>query len=194
MYPHRVYTPSNSQTSTMNNLPIGSSSSSSTGPNINDISLLLGATILPPPTSTGNIASSSSTQSRKWFWRNSDKNPQSNIPNDRNPMLQAIVETDTLASTNTIQSSSNPTGNAAGVGEIKLLEKELLNLPSFQLSDSQNPLLPSPNCLNYDFTGQFDPTTTDRQQHSSALNIKGQQLNNITHGGLKSKMNDEDCK
>jgi hypothetical protein len=189
-------TSTNSQISINNNLPIASSSSSSTGQNTNDLSLLLGATISSSSTSATGIPSSSSNQPRKWFWRNSDKNLQSNIPNDRNPLLQAIVETDTLTSTNNIQSTSNPTANVAGVGEIKLLEKELLNLPSFQLSDSQNPLLPNPNCLNYDFSTQFDPTNNlhNDRQHSSALNIKGQQVNNINNGGLKSKINDEDCK
>ncbi len=189
-------TSTNSQISSNNNLPITSSSTSSTGQNTNDLSLLLAATILPSSSSTTAITSNSSTQPRKWFWRNSDKNLQSNIPNDRNPLLQAIVETDTLASTNNIQSTSNPTANVAGVGEIKLLEKELLNLPSFQLSDSQNPLLPSPTCLNYDFTTQFDqtnPIPIDRQ-YSLPFNIKGQQVNNLINGGLKSKINDEDCK
>jgi len=183
----------NSQISTNSNLPTTSTSSSSGGANTNDLSLLLGSTISSPPT-TNNP-----NQPRKWFWRNSDKNSQSSIPNDRNPLLQAIVETDTLTSTNN-QSTSNPSSNVAGVGEIKLLEKELLNLPSFQLSDSQNPLLPSPTCLNYDFTTQFDstnhPTTTNlltnRQysSSSSSSNIKGQQTNNL----FKSKINDEDCK
>ena len=189
-------TSTNSQISTPNNLPVTSSSSSATGPNTNEISLLLGATILPSTNSTTTGTSNSSNQPRKWFWRNSDKTPQSNVPNDRNPLLQAIVETDTLASTNNMQSASNPAPSVAGVGEIKLLEKELLNLPSFQLSDSQNPLLPSPNCLNYDFTTQFDPTNNlhNDRQHSTPINIKGQQINNITNGGLRSRINDEDCK
>jgi len=187
----------NSQNSTNNNLPITSISSSG-GSNTNDLSLLLASTISSSSTTNNNT----SNQPRKWFWRNSDKNTQSNIPNDRNPLLQAIVETDTTILTNNIQSTSNPTTNVAGVGEIKLLEKELLNLPSFQLSDSQNPLLPSPTCLNYDFTTQFDqtnPTTnllTNRQysSSSSSSNIKGQQINNLSNGLCKSKINDEDCK
>jgi len=192
----------NSQNSTNNNLPITSISSSG-GSNTNDLSLLLSSTISSSiSTTTNNNNTNSSNQPRKWFWRNSDKNTQSNIPNDRNPLLQAIVETDTTILTNNIQSTSNPTTNVAGVGEIKLLEKELLNLPSFQLSDSQNPLLPSPTCLNYDFTTQFDqtnPTTnllTNRQysSSSSSSNIKGQQINNLSNGLCKSKINDEDCK
>jgi hypothetical protein len=187
----------NSQNSTNNNLPITSISSSG-GSNTNDLSLLLSSTI-SSSTTINNNNNNSSNQPRKWFWRNSDKNTQSNIPNDRNPLLQAIVETDTSILTNNIQSTLNQTTNVAGVGEIKLLEKELLNLPSFQLSDSQNPLLPSPTCLNYDFTTQFDqtnPTTTNlltNRQYSSS-NIKGQQINNLSNGLFKSKINDEDCK
>jgi hypothetical protein len=183
-------TSANSQTSTTNNLPI-SSTSSSGGPNSNDLSLLLTSAI----SSSSTTATNTSNQPRKWFWRNSDKNTQSNIPNDRNPLLQAIVETDT--STNNIPSTSNQITNVTGVGEIKLLEKELLNLPSFQLSDSQNPLLPSPTCINYDFTTPFDSTNPTHRQYSSSSsssNPKGQPTNNLSNGLLKSRINDEDCK
>ncbi len=122
---------------------------------------------------------------RKWFWRNSDKSVQSNTPNERNPLLQAIVENDPL---NPAGSVSVATTNVAGVGEIKLFEKELLNLPSFQLSDSQNPLLPSPTCLNDDFPVQFSSTNPtvnviiNRQY--SASNIDRMQT---------SKLYDDDC-
>jgi hypothetical protein len=177
----------NSQISANNNQPT-SSTSSTGGPNANDLSLLLTSAISASSLTTNNSNQASTT--RKWFWRNSDKTTQSNIPNDRNPLLQAIVETDTLASTNNIQSISNPTTNVAGVGEIKLLEKELLNLPSFQLSDSQNPLLPSPTCLNYDFPTQFDQTNLSIHRQCSSSNIKGQQTNSL----FKSKPNDNDCK
>jgi hypothetical protein len=166
-------TSTNSQLSANNNLPM-TSTLTTNGTNSND--------------------SNQSSTPRKWFWRNSDKNTQSNIPNDRNPLLQAIVETDTLTSTNNNQSISNPSTNVAGVGEIKLLEKELLNLPTFQLSDSQNPLLPSPTCLNYDFPTQFEQTNVifNRQysSSSSSSNVKGQQ----TNGLHKSKINDDGCK
>jgi hypothetical protein len=167
----------NSQISSNNSIPITSATSIS-GANPSDLS--------NQPTTT----------SRKWFWRNSDKNTQSNIPTDRNPLLQAIVETDT--STNNISSPTNVAANVTGVGEIKLLEKELLNLPSFQLSDSQNPLLPSPTCLNYDFPTQFDQTNVIlNRQHSSSSsssNLKGQQANILSNGLFKSKINDNDCK
>ena len=127
---------------------------------------------LPMTTSTTNNSNPSST-TRKWFWKSSDKNAQSNMISERNPLLQSIVETDGLTSTT----------NVTGVGEIRLLEKELLNLPSFQLSESQNPLLPSPTCLNYDFPTQFDQTNSNtdtpinRQQTS--LNIDERQLNGL---------------
>ena len=101
------------------------------------------------------LTNNSNQTMRKWFWRNSDKNYPLNPPNDRKPLLQGITENDLI----------NPSGsvplvvtNIAGVGDMKLFEKELLNLPSFQLSDSQNPLLPSPTCLNEDFPAQFDST------------------------------------
>ena len=186
----------NSQLSTNNNVPLVSTSN---GTNPTDLSLLLTSsisqTLSTNPTITTSISSSNNlNQPRKWFWRNSDKNIQSNIPNDRNPLLQAIVETDTLTSTNNIQSTTNSSNNSAGVGEIKLLEKELLNLPSFQLSDSQNPLLPSPTCLNYDFTTQFDQTTTTNSHYSRQSSSKSQQSNNLSNGIFKSKNHDEDCK
>jgi hypothetical protein len=164
----------NSQLSTTNNLPITSPSSMS-GINSNDLSLL-----------TNNSNQPSTT--RKWFWRNSDKNTQSNIPNDRNPLLQAIVETDTSTSINNNQLISNTSANVAGVGEIKLLEKELLNLPTFQLSDSQNPLLPSPTCLNYDFPTQFDQANMSiNRQYSSSSSSSKQQSNGL----YKSRIHDE---
>ena len=124
--------------------------------------------------SIGNSSNTSTSSSRKWFWKSSDKANQSNLPNDRNPLLQAIVENDTLTSNNTLPSSGNTTNTVAGVGEIKMLEKELLNLPTFQLSDSQNPLLPSPTCLNYDFSSQFEhpsplsSTIAVNRQHSGS--------------------------
>jgi hypothetical protein len=151
--------------------------------NSTDLSLFLN------PISTNN---SNQTTTRKWFWRNSDKTIQSNIPNDRNPLLQAVIENDPL-----LPSGSVPTitTNAAGVGEIRLFEKELLNLPSFQLSDSQNPLLPSPTYFNYDFPTQFDSTSPtvnviiNRQYSASNINE-----NTLTNGLQKSKLNDDDCK
>ena len=187
----------NSQISTASNLPLTSTSSSG-GPNSTELSLLLAATIAPtsPTNLTGTLSGTTANQPRKWFWRNSDKNPQSHLPNDRNPLLQAIVESDTATSkTNLIPLASSPTANVAGVGEIKMLEKELLNLPSFQLSDSQNPLLPSPTCLSYDFTTQFEqPNHVNSRQILVTSNIKGQQINNFTNGAFKSGITDEDCK
>jgi hypothetical protein len=154
--------------------------------NSTDLSSLLS------PTTTTNNSNPTTTTTRKWFWRNSEKTIQSNIPNDRNPLLQAIVENDSILLSGSVPTT---TTNAAGVGEIKLFEKELLNLPSFQLSDSQNPLLPSPTCLNYDFPTQFDSTTPTTNiiinRQYSASNING---NNLTNGLLKSKQNDDDCK
>lgn len=184
----------NSQISTTSNLPV-SSTPSSVGPNSNELSLLLAATIAPPPSTNLTATTNNSNQSRKWFWRSSDKNLQSHLPNDRNPLLQAIVESDTSTSkTNALPSASNPAANGAVVGEIKLLEKELLNLPSFQLSDSQNPLLPSPTCLGYGFPTPFDqPNSLNNRPISMASNIKGQQINNITNGAFKSRIADEDC-
>ena len=143
------------------------------------------------PTTTNN---NSNQTTRKWFWRNSEKSIQPNILNDRNPLLQAIVENDPVSSTGSSPITTTTT-NAAGVGEIKLFEKELLNLPSFQLSDSQNPLLPSPTCLSYDFPTQFDssnPTVNiivNRQY--SASNLNGISLSN---GLQKMKQIDDDCK
>ncbi|CAM4740330.1 unnamed protein product [Rotaria magnacalcarata] len=192
----------NSQTSANNSQPLTSVTSSTT--NTNDLSLLTSrlssssstATVTP---ATVNNSSQSST-SRKWFWRNSDKNAQSNITNDRNPLLKAIIETDSSASKSNNQPGTNSTANVAGVGEMKLLEKELLNLPSFQLSDSQNPLLPSPTCLSYDFPTQFDHANSAsnvniNQQYSSSSsssNIKLHQANNLTKSAHKSKNNDYD--
>jgi len=153
--------------------------------NLTDLSLFL------HPISTNN-SNQTTTTTRKWFWRNSDKTIQSNIPNDRNPLLQAVIENDPMSPSGSVPST---TTNVAGVGEIKLFEKELLNLPSFQLSDSQNPLLPSPTCFNYDFPTQFDSTSPivnvmiNRQY--SASNING---NTLTNGLQKSKLNDDDCK
>jgi len=81
--------------------------------------------------SASGSTTNNTNQSRKWFWRNSEKTIPSNLPADRNPLLQAIVETDTLSSLNNSSSITNSAANSAGVGEIKLFEKELLNLPSF---------------------------------------------------------------
>jgi len=175
-------TNSPSSTTNLSNVSTG-------GTTANDLSSLLSSSSTSAP-STSLSASGSTTnntnQSRKWFWRNSEKTIPSNLPADRNPLLQAIVETDTLSSLNNSSSITNSAANSAGVGEIKLFEKELLNLPSFQLSDSQNPLLPSPTCLNYDFTSSLDTTNP----HIKPIYIKGQQ----TNGLVKSKNNDEDRK
>lgn len=147
-----------------------------------------------PNTALGGAAtnvfntSSTSTTGRKWFWKSSDKTNQSNLPNDRNPLLQAIVENDTLTSTSALPVSNNVNATPAGVGEIKLLEKELLNLPTFQLSDSQNPLLPSPTGLSYDFSSQFDhsspmaSTVAVNRQHSASSS---------SSTALKSKNHDD---
>ena len=98
------------------------------------------------------------------------------------------------------QSTSTTAGNAAGVGEIKLLEKELLNLPIFQLSDSQNPLLPSPTRLSYDFPAQFDPSSPTinldiSRQHSTSSSSSflrgGAQANPISNTLFKSKANND---
>jgi hypothetical protein len=131
----------------------------------------------------------SNQTTRKWFWLNSEKNVQSNISNDRNPLLQAIVENDTILSLGSVPTTAT-TSNGAGVGEIKLFEKELLNLPSFQLSDSQNPLLPSPTCLNYDFPAQFNQTITP----TTNIIINRQYTNSLANGLHKTKYNDDDCK
>ncbi|UJR13521.1 hypothetical protein I4U23_000535 [Adineta vaga] len=119
----------------------------------------------PTTLSTNNsnpLVSSSTTNTaipttRKWFWRNTEKNTQINNTSDRNSLLQAIVENDPILLSGSIPTTTATT-NTAGVGEIKLFEKELLNLPTFQLSDSQNPLLPSPTSLN-DFSAHFDPAS-----------------------------------
>lgn len=120
------------------------------------------------------LTNNSNQTMRKWFWRNSDKNYPLNPPNDRNPLLQAITESDLI---NPLGSVPLVATNIAGVGDMKLFEKELLNLPSFQLSDSQNPLLPSPTCLNEDFPAQFDSAnpssinvTPNRQYSTSKTN------------------------
>ena len=149
--------------------------------NSTDLSLLLS-----PQTSNNSNPNPPSTTTRKWFWRNSEKTIQTNLSNDRNPLLQAIVENDPITSSNSVTTT---TTNVAGVGEIKLLEKELLNLPSFQLSDSQNPLLPSPTCLNYDFPSQFDQSTPQIN-----VIINRQYAQSLSNGLHKSKSNIEDCK
>ncbi|CAF0723640.1 unnamed protein product, partial [Didymodactylos carnosus] len=102
--------------------------------------------------------------SRKWFWRNSDKSNQLLGANtsDRNPLLQSIVENDTSLSTRSHGK------------DMKLLEKELLNLPTFQLSDSQNPLLPSPVCLSYDFATHFENDSISPGNFSDVVLIKQQ--------------------
>ena len=137
--------------------------------NPTDLSLFLHPTTTVNPNST----------TRKWFWRNSEKNFQSNNPNDRNPLLQAIVENDPITSTGSVSA------NTTGVEKIKLLEKELLNLPSFQLSDSQNPLLPSPTCLSDDFPAHF---------HSTSPKVNGTSNREYSATNPRSKLDDEDCK
>ena len=220
----------NSQVPTASANAPNTSGSGTSGTTANDISLLLSfsspltSTIsastlgtnssnppLPSPspssatgaTVTTSAVTTTSSTTRKWFWRTSDKANPSNLPNDRNPLLQAIVENDNPPSLSTAQTNINAATGAAGVGEIRLLEKELLNLPTFQLSDSQNPLLPSPTCLNYDFPTQFEqsnPITTAsiHRQHSSSSSSSyfraAQQPNNSSLGTLKSKINDDDCK
>ena len=151
---------------------------------------------------TTSTNSNPTITSRILFWRSSEKSAPSNLPNDRNPLLQAIVENDTLASSNNLSGGSSTNLNVAGVGEIKLLEKELLNLPSFQLSDSQNPLLPSPTCLSCEFSSAFDDTTpmmTNQQTkrvHSSSSTSSttkvGQLINNLSIGTSKSRNNEDD--
>lgn len=187
----------NSQMSTNNNQQI-TSATSSTGTNATDLSLLLTS---GTSSSTTNVGSSNQpSTARKWFWRYSDKNAQSYVPNDRNPLLKAIAEGDTLATKTNSDLTLNQTAGGAGAGEIKLLEKELLNLPSFQLSDSQNPLLPSPTCLSYDFPTPFDQTNSSAsysRQYSSpspSSNTRVQQSNNSTKGSCKSRPSDDDCK
>ena len=204
----------NSQMPTNNNnlLAAATSASTAAGANATDLSLLLSFTSPLTSTSssstlTGNnptqpvtTTTTTTTATRKWFWRNSEKNNQTNPSNDRNLLLQAIVEADTSTSTSHSPSTSTTTGNAAGVGEIKLLEKELLNLPTFQLSDSQNPLLPSPTYLNYDFPAQFDPSSPTinldiSRQHSassSSSHLKGgAQPNAISNTLFKSRANND---
>ena len=111
---------------------------------------------------------SSNPSTRKWFWRNSERNNQVNTSSNRDPLLHSIVETDLGNSSGSVPLV---VPNVAGVGEMKLFEKELLNLPSFQLSDSQNPLLPSPTCLNEDFPSQFNSTHLPlNQQNSTSSN------------------------
>ena len=140
--------------------PLSELTLNSTNPT--DLSLLLQAN----NSSTGN----SNQPTRKWFWRNSEKAIQTNLPNDRNPLLQAIVEIDPISSTGSVPITTTAIStDMAGVGEIKLFEKELLNLPSFQLSDSQNPLLPSPTCLSYDFPTQFDSSNQQISNPSIVL-------------------------
>lgn len=146
------------------------------------------------------------SSSRKWFWRSSEKNNPSTLPNDRNPLLQAIVENDTLASSNNLAANVTANSNSGGVGDMQLLEKELLNLPTFQLSDSQNPLLPSPTCLNDEFSTSFDqPTVSNnhnstKRAHSSSSNSSNtknglvQINNNSNNNNHKSKFNDDDRK
>ncbi|CAF3718220.1 unnamed protein product [Adineta steineri] len=142
---------------------------------------------LAPATTTSSSTNNSNPltgTTRKWFWRNPEKNLQTNIASDRNPLLQSIVENDPTSSSISVPPS---TTNTAGVGEIKLLEKELLNLPSFQLSDSQNPLLPSPTSLNYDFSTPYDQT-------SPTVNVivNRQYVNTFSNELQKSKLNNDD--
>lgn len=155
--------------------------------NLRDLSSLLSSI------TTNNV---NQATTRKWFWRNSEKPIQPNMLNDRNPLLQAIVENDLISSSS--RSVLPSTNNIVGVGEIKLFEKELLNLPSFQLSDSQNPLLPSPTCLNYDFPTQFyqtsPPVNVIVHAQDSKTNSKEHSINYISNSLQKLKSNDNDCK
>jgi hypothetical protein len=170
-------------------------------------SLAANSTIQPVTSPMSSLPTNSttitSTTTRKWFWKSVDKGVPSNLPNDRNPLLQAIVENDTSTLPCSNPSTISASNNAAGVGEIKLFEKELLNLPTFQLSDSQNPLLPSPTCLNYDFPSQFDQTDSTKttniyRQHSISnlsTNTKGNhQAHHVSTSVLKSRSNEDDCK
>jgi len=153
------------------------------------------SSLLSPTTTTNNSNPTTTTTTRKWFWRNSEKTIQSNIPNDRNPLLQAIVENDSILLSGSIPTT---TTNAAGVGEIKLFEKELLNLPSFQLSDSQNPLLPSPTSLNYEFSTHFDQepspkiNVTINRPYSPQPIVKGQHTASLSNGLHKSRLHNDD--
>ncbi|CAF3474246.1 unnamed protein product, partial [Rotaria sp. Silwood2] len=86
--------------------------------------------------------------------------------------------------------------NVDTLGDIKLFEKELLNLPLFQLSDSQNPLLPSPTCLSYDFPTQFYQTNqTDNnniiKDKSSTSNIIRHSNNSLSNSLEISKHTDD---
>ncbi|CAF1176350.1 unnamed protein product, partial [Adineta ricciae] len=146
------------------------------------------ARLATPPTISSNNSNSSSstittTSTRKWFWRNTEKNTQTNNTSDRNPLLQAIVESDPTLSGSSVPSP--PTTAVACVGEIKLFEKELLNLPTFQLSDSQNPLLPSPTSLN-DFSAHFDPG-------SSTINVivNHEYTHSLSNGLNKFKLHND---
>jgi hypothetical protein len=106
------------------------------------------------------------------------------------------VENDTASSLGSVPTATTTDG--AGVGEIKLFEKELLNLPSFQLSDSQNPLLPSPTSLNYEFSTPFDQEPTPKinltinRQYSPQPIIKGQHTASLSNGLQKSRLNNDD--
>ncbi|CAF3686845.1 unnamed protein product [Rotaria sp. Silwood1] len=125
------------------------------------------------------------TTTRKWFWKNSDK---VNELNDINPLLKNIGENDLLSSSSLgcIYLSKK---NEKQVGDMKLFEKELLNLPSFQLSDSQNPLLPSPTCLSYDFSTQFYQTNINLNRQYSTSNIITNSNHSLTNHLHKSKQN-----
>ncbi|CAF5050617.1 unnamed protein product, partial [Rotaria sp. Silwood1] len=125
------------------------------------------------------------TTTRKWFWKNSDK---VNELNDVNPLLKNIGENDLLSSSSLgcIYLSKK---NEKQVGDMKLFEKELLNLPSFQLSDSQNPLLPSPTCLSYDFSTQFYQTNINLNRQYSTSNIITNSNHSLTNHLHKSKQN-----
>ena len=123
---------------------VGNLSSPTTNTNLSDTSEILTNSHPNPKDLSLLLNSTTSNATRKWFWRNPDKNCSPN----GNPLLQTINENP--PSTN---------GNCStGVGEMKSFEKELLNLPTFQLSDSQNPLLPSPTSLNYEFSPSFEPS------------------------------------
>ncbi|CAF4119024.1 unnamed protein product, partial [Rotaria sordida] len=126
-----------------------------------------------------SIITNNSNQSttRKWFWKNYEK---SNQLNDRNSLLKNFIENDLISSSSGSLSKSGK--RIHPIGDIISFEKELLNLPSFQLSDSQNPLLPSPTCLSYDFPTQF-------YQINSNGNILINQINSTSNRNIDSTSN-----
>ena len=164
--------------------------------NASDFSMLLSPAISAAANITA-VSPSAATSTRKWFRKNTEKSNQVAIVNDRNSLLHAIVETDLMSPTGVL-SKVAVTPLTTGVGEMKMFEKELLNLPTFQLSDSQNPLLPSPTCLTYDFPSHFDETSSpvsmriDRQ--AAALNRNGQSTSNLLNGSFATRVPDDEGK